>query len=90
MFEFKQKNSYGIENRDDMIHIHDKEVNKITECNLRHDIINPPKHSKFLNSYYYPILHVCMNTIKGRSKFKKFRIILDSGCISTIVMGKLV
>ena len=30
-----------------MIHIHDKEVNKISECNLLHDIINPPKHTTF-------------------------------------------
>ena len=28
-FGCKQKNSYGIEKRNDMIHIHDKEVNKI-------------------------------------------------------------
>ena len=31
-----------------------------------------------------------MNTRKGRSKFKNFCIILDSGCSSTIVMGRLV
>ena len=30
-FECKQKSSYGIEKRNDMIHIHDKEVNKISE-----------------------------------------------------------
>ena len=35
-------------------------------------------------------IHPCMNTRKGKEKFKKFRIILDSACISTIIMGKLV
>ena len=37
--------------------------------------------------YYSPILHGCMNTRKGEEKFKNFRILLDSGCISTIIMG---
>ena len=31
-----------------------------------------------------------MNTRKGRAKFKNFRILLDSGCSSTIVMRRLV
>ena len=31
-----------------------------------------------------------MNTRKGISKFKNFEIQLDSGCISTISMGRLV
>ena len=31
-----------------------------------------------------------MNTRKGRSRFKIFRILLDSGCSSVIVMGSLV
>ena len=31
-----------------------------------------------------------MNTRKGKAKFKNFRIILDSGCSSMIVMGRLV
>ena len=30
-FECKQKNSYVIENKNDMTHMHDKEVNKIAE-----------------------------------------------------------
>ena len=30
-----------------------------------------------------------MNTIKGKEKFKRFQIILDSGCSSTIVMWRL-
>ena len=64
MFECKQKNPYRIENRNDMTHIHDKEVNKIAECNLIHDIINPSKNAKNVNSHYSPILHGCMNTKK--------------------------
>ena len=31
-----------------------------------------------------------MNTRKGEVKFKKTRILLDSGCSSTIVMGRIV
>ena len=31
-----------------------------------------------------------MNTRKGRVKFKNFCILLDSGCIPTIVMGRLI
>ena len=45
-FECKQNKSYGIENRNDVIHIHEKEVNKIAECSLLHGIINPPKWAK--------------------------------------------
>ena len=73
-----------------MIHIHDKEVNKISEYNLLHDIINPPKRAKNLNSHYSPILHVCMNNRHGRANFKDFLILLDNGCSSKIVMGRLV
>ena len=31
-----------------------------------------------------------MNTRKGKAKFKIFRILLDSGCSSTIVMGGII
>ena len=31
-----------------------------------------------------------MNNRKGKAKFKKFRILLESGCISTVVMGRLI
>ena len=41
-----------------MIHIRDKEVNKISEYGLLHVIINPPKHAKNLNSHYSPIMYV--------------------------------
>ena len=73
-----------------MINIHDNEVKNIAECNLLHDIINPPKHAKNMNSHYYPILHVRLNNRKCRAKFKKFRILLGSGCSSTIVTRRLV
>ena len=73
-----------------MIYIHDNEVNNISECNLLHDIINPPKRDKNLNSHYSPILHGCMNTRKGRAKFKNFRIILNSGFSYTVVTRILV
>ena len=43
-----------------------------------------------MNSHYSPILHGCMNTKKGRAKFKKFQILLDSGCSSMIVIIRLV
>ena len=58
--------------------IHDKEVNKIAEFNLLNDIINTPKRNKRLYSHYYPILHGCMNTRRGKAKFKNFRILLES------------
>ena len=70
--------------------MHNNEVNNIAECNLLHDIINPPRRAKNLNRHYSPILHGCMNTIRVKSNFKNFRIILDSGCSSMIVIGVLV
>ena len=72
MFEYKQNNSYGIENRNYMTCLQNNEVNNISECNLLHDIINPPKRAKILNNHYYPILHGCMNTRNGKGKFKTF------------------
>ena len=70
-----------------MTRIHNTEVKNISEFNFLHDIINPLKRAKILNSYYSRILHGCMNTRKGRARFKNFCILLDSGCSSTIVMG---
>ena len=84
----RTKNTHGIKNQNDMKRIHDNEINKISEYNLIHDIINPPKRTTILNSHYSPILHGCMNTRKGRARFKNFRILLESGCSSTIVMGR--
>ena len=45
---------------------------------------------KKLNIHYYPIIHGCINTRKGKSNFKNFQIILDSRCSSMIVLGRLV
>ena len=72
-----------------MTRIHDNELNNIAECNLLHDMINTPKHTKNLISHYSPILHGFMNTRKSKERFKNFRILLDSGCSSTIVMERL-
>ena len=59
--------------------IHENEVNK-------HDLINISKRTKHLNSYYFPILHECMNKQKCRAKFYIFGIILDNGCSSRVVI----
>ena len=69
-----------------MTRINDNEINKISEYNLLHDIINTPKRAKDLNIHYSPSLHGCMNIRKRRAKFKNFRILLDSRCSSTILM----
>ena len=45
-FEYEKKNSYGIEDRNYITCIHNNEVNNISECNLLHDIFNPPKRAK--------------------------------------------
>ena len=45
-FEWKLENSDGIENHNDILRIHDDEVNKTAEWNLLHDIINSLKHTK--------------------------------------------
>ena len=73
-----------------MTRIHNNEAKNIVECNLLHDIINHPKHAKNLNTHYSPILHGCMNTRKGKSQFENFRILLDSGCSSTILIENIV
>ena len=52
--------------------IHDNKVNNKAECNLLHDIINPPKCTKILNIYYSPILHGCMNTIGVEWSLRNF------------------
>ena len=74
-------NIFNIMNR-----IHDNKVNNISEFNLLHYIINPSKHTKNTNINYYPILHGCMNTRRGKATFKNFQILLDSGCSSTILI----
>ena len=73
-----------------MTRIQNDEVKNICECNVIHDIVNLPKRAKNLDSHYSPILHRCMNTRRGKAKFKNFCILLESGCSSMIVMGRLV
>ena len=90
VFESKLENKYDIEIQIGMTCIHGNKVNKLVEWNLLHDIPNPPKTTKKLNSHYYPILHRCKNISKGRANFKNFRILLDSGCSSTILMVRLI
>ena len=70
--------------------MHGNKLNKLAEWNLLHDMINLLKLTKNLNSHYSPVLQGCINTQKGKQKFKKFRILLDSGCSSTILMGRLI
>ena len=41
---------------------------------------------KIENSYFTPIINLRMNTRKVIEMFKKFRIILGSGCCYTIIM----
>ena len=84
------KNIYGTKIQNFITCIHEKELNKIAEFNLLHDILNPSKLSK--NSYIYDslILHGCTNTQKGRAKFKNFRIILYSECSYMILMIRMI
>ena len=56
--------------------IHDNEVNNIPEYNLLHYLINPPKHTKHLNSHYSPILHGCMNTKRAKQSLRTLNPIL--------------
>ena len=53
--------------------MHDNnDTNDIAEWNLQHDILNPSKHEKRKKYYYYPILHVCINTLRVKEKIKTF------------------
>ena len=52
-----------------MNHTHNNKVNNIAKCHLLHDILNPSKQTKNINSHYYSILHVCMNYSNVRVKF---------------------
>ena len=55
-----------------MKNINDNYVNNIAEWNLLHDILNNYKWTKRTDSYYLPILHGCMNTHRGGSRYKSF------------------
>ena len=90
VFESKLKNMYDINSLNDMNNIHDNKVNIIVEFNLLHDILNTSEHTQNIKSHHFPILHGYMNTCRGRAKFQKFRIFLDNGCISKIIMRTLI
>ena len=49
------------------------------ECNVLSNFLNPIKRAKSKNNHYSPIIQGCINTHSGKAKFKKFKIILDSG-----------
>ena len=71
----------------------DKEnINNCTklECNVLSSFLNPTKHTKSKTSHYEPIIQVCMKNRGGSAEFKDFQVLLESGSISTIVIGKLI
>ena len=50
-------------------------VKNVSECNLLHDIINPPQRAQHLNNHYSPILHGCMNNGKVKQSLKNLHYI---------------
>ena len=56
-FENELKNIYDMKILKSTNRIHDNKLNKIYECNLLHDILNPSKRTKNINFHYSPILH---------------------------------
>ena len=72
-----------------MAWLDENEVNNISECNLLNGILKPPKCTNFQNSHYSPILHLCMNIRKGKTKFNKFLNLFYNVCSSTIAMKML-
>ena len=57
--------------------IHDDKVNHTYESHSLHDILNPSRRTKDMNSHYSPVIHGFVNTHKGRARFNNFRILLD-------------
>ena len=55
-----------------MNNIHDNDKNNIAECNLLHDILNYYKFVKGANYHYYPRLFGCINTRRGKARYKTF------------------
>ena len=54
-------------------HKHDKDVNDTSKYNLLNYIPNPSKHTKNTRTHYSLILHGCMNTRRGRAKYRTFK-----------------
>ena len=71
-------------------YIYDNKLNNVSEFNLIHDRINPPKRAKNINIHYSPIIHGCIIIRRGRAKLKNLRILLNSVCSFTIVIIRLV
>ena len=70
--------------------IHGNKLNKIHECNLLQNVLNPPKGTKNQKIYYSPIIKVYMNIQKGKGKFKNSSVLFDNGCSYTIIIGMLI
>ena len=70
--------------------IHNNKVNNIVGRNLLHEILNPSKSTKNVNSHYSPILHGWVDRHKGKAKFNIFGVLLDSGCSSMILIISLI
>ena len=51
-FESELENTYDIEIQNGMTFIHEKRVNKLSECYLLHDILDPSKLTQTINSNY--------------------------------------
>ena len=86
MFERKIENIYVMKILNNVNCVHDTKANNISEWNLGNDKPNNSKCTKDINSQYYPIIHVFMNTHRGKEKINRYQIWLDSGFSSTIVM----
>ena len=69
--------------------IHDNKINNISEWNLLHDIPNPLKHTRNINSHYFTIMCGCMNMRRGGEKYKTFWILFDSGFSYSVVTRRL-
>ena len=67
--EGKLKYIHDIKIPNGMNCIHENKVNKISEYSLLHDIINPSKRIKNINSHYSHILPGYMNTQKVIAEF---------------------
>ena len=50
-FEYKVKYIYDINRSKGMNSIHENKVNNIAHCHLLHDILNPYKRTKYINSH---------------------------------------
>ena len=74
---------------DDINHIYNQGIKYIYECNLLYGILNSPKRNKNTDSHYSLILHVCMNTRRGKVKLENFRVLLYGRCTSMILIIRL-